>query len=163
MELYFRDNFFNAGRTEIMNEAGQPAGSVDLRSTFGSALDIYDYTGSIVCSGKLRFMANRWDLTAPSGSPLGTVRERLSFLSKRYEYDAGEGRGVYEITCPLFSKEYSIVSMTGDVVARFIQTSRWLESGAYCLQNGSQLLDEYVLVGVVMGVHTMQKNTQGSF
>ncbi len=42
MELYFRDNFFNAGRTDIVNARREPAGKLDLKSAFGSSLDVLD-------------------------------------------------------------------------------------------------------------------------
>jgi len=38
MKLYVRDNFFNSGKTEILDERNHAVGVVDLRSAFGSAL-----------------------------------------------------------------------------------------------------------------------------
>ncbi|MDN8590450.1 hypothetical protein Q0V21_16880 [Paenibacillus sp. 11B] len=51
MELYFRDNFFNAGYTEIMNheQEQEQAGHLDLKSAFGSSLDVFDNSGLICC------------------------------------------------------------------------------------------------------------------
>ena len=43
--LYFKDNFFNSGKTDILSENQDVLGEVDLRSSFGSGLDIYDVNG----------------------------------------------------------------------------------------------------------------------
>jgi hypothetical protein len=83
----------------------------------------------------------------------------MSFFSKRFEYDTHE-RGSYEITSPGFSKEYSIKNNKGEMVASFAKTSSWIQSGAYHLQNNSDLLDSFELVAVVMGVHSIHKNQQ---
>lgn len=107
MELYIRDNFFNSGTTVIMDEFGQPAGTLDLRSALTSTLDVYDAGGVKVCTGKFRLLSSKWGITDREGHPVGIVRERISFLSKRFQYDAG-ARGVYEITSPVFSKEYDV-------------------------------------------------------
>ncbi|WKL00173.1 hypothetical protein Q0F98_23680 [Paenibacillus amylolyticus] len=72
MELYFRDNFFNAGYTEIMNPNQEQAGHLDLKSVFGSSLDVSDNSG-LVCSGKFRMLTNRWDITAADGRHLGVL------------------------------------------------------------------------------------------
>jgi hypothetical protein len=85
----------------------------------------------------------------------------MSFMSKRYEYDAGP-RGVYEITSPTFSKEYRIQGYDGRTVAVFNQTSRWFQSGAFHVDNGSPLLDSYELITVVMGVNAIQNRHQSA-
>ncbi|RAI92514.1 hypothetical protein DET54_110222 [Paenibacillus pabuli] len=85
MELYFRDNFFNAGYTEIMNHEQERAGHLDLKSAFGSSLDVFDNSG-LICSGKFRMFSNRWDVTSADGREWGVLRARFSFFSKKYEY-----------------------------------------------------------------------------
>ena len=60
MALIFRDNFFSAGMTEIQNEAGAPAGRLDLKSAFTSSLEVYDGSDRLVCTGKLPFFSRRW-------------------------------------------------------------------------------------------------------
>lgn len=157
MELYFSDNFFNAGKQEIMNRDGEAVGVLDLKSAFGSSLDIYDVNGAFLCGGKFRFFSNKWHIQGPNERPLGLLRVRMSFFSKRFEYDAGD-RGTYEITSPAFSREYTILHRgNGQEAASFAKISGWLQSGAFCLQNHSTELDDFELVAVVMGVHAIQK------
>ncbi|GAF07761.1 hypothetical protein JCM16418_1789 [Paenibacillus pini JCM 16418] len=158
-ELFFKDNFFSAGYTQIMDRQEQAAGSLDLKSAFGSSLDVYNGIGELICSGKFRFFSRKWEVSNGSGNAIGVLRERISFLAKKYEYDAGE-RGVYDITSPAFSKEYTVYDQGGQRVALFDQTSSWLQSGAFRLQNHSTLLDSYELIAVVMGVHAIRKHHQ---
>ncbi|MDR6727058.1 uncharacterized protein YxjI [Paenibacillus amylolyticus] len=155
MELYFKDNFFNAGYTEIMNQDQEQVGHLDLKSAFGSSIDVFAPSG-LICSGKFRMLTNRWDVTSADGSHWGVLRARLSFFSKKYEYDAGS-RGVYEVSAPAFSQEYEITGMGGRTVASFRRTSGWFSSGAFVLHNESEQLGTYELIAVVMGVHAINK------
>ena len=161
MELFFKDNFFNAGTTEVMNEAGEMVGSVDLKSAFGSSLDVYDESGMKVCGGSFRFFSNKWVVSDRNDEELGVLRMRMSFFTKRYEYDAGE-RGVYEITSPAFSKEYEVLNEGGETAARFNRISGWLQSGAFHLENNSLHLGDWELIAMVMGVHAIQKRANNS-
>ncbi|KKO54223.1 hypothetical protein [Paenibacillus sp. DMB20] len=161
MSLYVKDNFFNAGTTEILNEAGEAVGSVDLKSAFGSSLDVYDDRGQKVCSGTFRFFSNKWEIADKDEYEIGVLRMRMSFLTKKYEYDANE-RGVYEILSPAFSKEYEVVDQSGRTVAGFRRISGWLQSGAYHLENNSGHLSDWELIAVVMGVHSIQKRVNKS-
>ena len=79
MELYFRDNFFNAGYTEIMDGNQEQAGHLDLKSLFGSSLDVFGPEG-LICSGRFGMLSNRWDVTSVDGRHLGVLRARMSFL-----------------------------------------------------------------------------------
>lgn len=161
MGLYFKDNFFSAGTTDIMNETGEIVGSVDLKSAFGSSLDVYDKAGMRVCGGKFRFFSNKWEISDANEYELGVLRMRMSFFTKKFEYDAGE-RGIYEIISPSFSKEYEVQGEDGQVIARFNQTSNWLQSGAFYLENGSEHIGEWELIAVVMGVHAIRKRANNS-
>ncbi|AJS57356.1 hypothetical protein [Paenibacillus sp. IHBB 10380] len=161
MELYFKDNFFNAGISDLMNEAGEPVGSIDLKSAIGSSLDVYDSTGAKVCGGKFRFLSNKWGIIDNKDELMGVLRARMSFFSKKYEYDAGN-RGTYEITSPAFSKEYNIQSANGETVVTFARVNGWLQPGAYGLHNKSSELNHYELVAVVMGVHEIQKRSRSN-
>lgn len=156
IELYFRDNFFNAGFGDIMDAQGQNVGTLNLKSAFGSSLEVYNGNGHRVFSGQFRFFSNKWEIIRNEGDVLGVLRMRMSFLSKRLEYDAG-GRGLYEITAPAFSQEYTIQDGTGLTIASFAKRSDWLMPGAYCLWNDSGVLDSYELVTVVMGVNAILK------
>ncbi|MDO3408237.1 hypothetical protein QWJ34_00500 [Saccharibacillus sp. CPCC 101409] len=154
MDLYFADNFFNMGVTKIMNEAGEMAGTIDLKSAFGSSVDVYGLSGSLLYTGKFQLMLNRWRVLDSAGNDIGLLRPRLTFFTKKFEYDAGEN-GVYEIESPNFSKEY-IVTERGQTVATFAKTNGWLRTDAYGLRNASRL-DDYELVAVVMGVNAIRK------
>lgn len=161
MGIYFKDNFFSAGMTDIMNEAGDILGHVDLKSAFGSSLDVYDQAGMRVCVGKFRFFSNKWEVSDANEYELGVLRMRMSFFTKKFEYDAGE-RGIYEITSPSFSKEYEVQGEDGRIIASFRQTSNWLQSGAFYLENGSDRLGDWELIAVVMGVHAIRKRANNS-
>lgn len=58
MKFYFRDNFFSAGKTEILNEANEVIGELDLKSAFGSSLDVYGKNGELLCSGGFQGIRN---------------------------------------------------------------------------------------------------------
>lgn len=161
MHLYFKDNFFSSGITDIMDREGRVIGSLDLKSAFGSSLDVYNAGGEIVCNGSFRFFSNKWNITGGNGEELGLLRMRMSFFTKKFEYDAG-ARGVYEITSPAFSNEYEITDETGRVIAQFSRISGWLQAGAYQLQNESDVLDDWELVAVVMGIHQIRKRNNSA-
>ncbi|OWR30851.1 hypothetical protein CDO73_09695 [Saccharibacillus sp. O23] len=159
MELYVTDNFFNMGRTDILNAAGDPAGMLDLRSAFGSAVDIYANSGELLYTGKFRLMMRRWQIFDASGRQVGELCPRFTLFTKKFEYDAGD-RGVYDIESPNFSKSYSITQDRAEV-ASFERTSSWMLSGAYRLRNTSRL-DDYELVAVVMGVNAIRKRQRSA-
>lgn len=161
MDLYFRDNFFNAGQTEILSESNERVGEVDLRSTFGSALDVFDQMGSRLYSGSFRLFSNKWNVTGAAGEERGILRSRMSFLSKRYEYEA-YGIGEFEITSPAFSREYEIRDSSEQLVASFEKVSSWFASSAYCLHNQSNHVDSYEWITVILGMHEIQKRHRNS-
>jgi uncharacterized protein YxjI len=161
LKLIFRDNFFSAGQTEIVDEHSQPMGELDLKSSFGSSVDVYGSDGRLACAGKFRRFSNKWEVAAGDGRLLGTVRYRMSFFDKKFEYDAG-ARGIFRITSPAFSREYTIQNHMGREVARFGRISGWFSSGAYALENLSDELESYELIAVVMGVHSIQKRHQSA-
>ncbi|WP_256759730.1 hypothetical protein [Cohnella sp. WQ 127256] len=156
MKIYFRDNFFNSGRTEILSESNEYVGEVDLRSSFGSALDVYGVDGGHLYGGKFPMLSYKWIVTGPGGVEWGQLRYRMSFLSKRYEYDSFT-RGVYEITSPAFSREYEIHDEKGVLAATFQKESGWFEASAYCLTTFSDDVDSYEWISVVLGMHEIQK------
>ncbi|MCQ4086466.1 hypothetical protein [Saccharibacillus sp. JS10] len=159
MELYFSDNFFNAGQTEILNEAGEAVGRLDLRSLFGSALDIYGAGGELLYTGRFQMMLRRWKVLNGNNEEVGVLRPRFTILTKKFSYDAGV-RGEYEIESPNFSKDY-VITRDGSVAAEFSRTSGWIRSGAYRLQNYSELPD-YELIAVVMGVNAIRKRQRSA-
>ncbi|AOZ93816.1 hypothetical protein [Paenibacillus crassostreae] len=156
MELYFKDNFFSSGESDIMNTAGEVIGRIDLKSAFSSSLDVYVSSGQLACTGKFRMLLNKWVIADRRDIQLGVLSRRMSFLKKKYEYET-DNRGIFEITSPAFSKEYIIQKSNGENVASFSRINNWLQSGAFRLCNDAKELDSYELVAVVMGVHEIQK------
>ncbi|NOU98855.1 hypothetical protein [Paenibacillus planticolens] len=161
MKLYFRDNFFNAGVTEILNEQEEEIGHLDLKSAFGSAIDVYGPKSELLCKGGFPFFSNRWEVTGANGEELGVLRSRFAFFTKKFTYET-ERRGSFEIISPAFSKEYEVTDDSGALVAHFEQVNGWFSSGAFRLSNHSQDLDSYELAAVIMGMHAIQKRQRSA-
>ncbi|MCL6458863.1 MAG: hypothetical protein K6T85_12725 [Gorillibacterium sp.] len=162
MQLIFRDSFFSAGRTDIVDASGNPAGVLDLGSAFSAKVEAYNAEGRLACKGKFRHaLSSKWLVLGPAEEELGLLRSRMSFLSKRYEYEA-YGRGVFEITSPAFSREYEVTQTSGQLVARFERINGFFSSGAFRLDNQLDSLDSYELTVVIMGVHAIQKSQQAA-
>ncbi|MEO3946038.1 hypothetical protein [Gorillibacterium sp. CAU 1737] len=157
MTLFFRDNFFSMGETEILGSAGEAAGRIDLKGAFSSSLDVYDAADRLAYSGRFTLFSGRWTISNCRGEEVGKLRPRFSLSTKRFEYDARQ-RGVYEIRSPIFSKEYEIFDSSGQTVAHFEKTSGFFSSDAFRLTNSSPQLDDYELVAVVMGLYAIQKH-----
>lgn len=156
MELYFRDNFFNAGRTDIVNARREPAGTLDLKSAFGSSLDVLDLKRESCLQRKVPVHVNQMGGDGGGRKPAGRAETPSQFHVEKFIYES-EGRGIYEIFSPAFFKEYSITDERGLAVAQFEKVNGWFESGAFCLRNESERLGSYELIAVVMGVHETNK------
>ncbi|NOU73679.1 hypothetical protein GC098_20015 [Paenibacillus sp. LMG 31458] len=156
MNLYFRDNFFNSGITEILDEQEENVGHLDLKSPFGSAIEVYGQNGQLLCKGSFPIFSSKWEVTGANGGQLGVLRSRVAFFTKKFTYET-ERRGNYEIISPVFSKEYEISDESGAHVARFEQVNGRFSSGAFLLNNQCEYLDTYELVAVIMGMHAIQK------
>lgn len=161
MNLYFRDNFFNAGVTEILNEKEESVGHLDLKSAFGSSINVYGQNGQLLCQGSFPYFSSKWEVVNAVGNRLGVLRYRFSFFNKKFSYET-EGRGHYDIISPAFSKEYEMFSDSGEQVVRFNQVNGWFSSGAFLLNNNSEYLDNYELVAVIMGMHAIQKRQRSA-
>lgn len=158
MELYFSDNFFSRGETRIMDTQGKDVGTLDLQSMFKASLLIYGPDQRLRYSAKFRSFSNRWQVLDVHSHVTGVLRAKFSWLKKSYHYDAGS-RGHYKIDSPAFSKSYSITDSNGHEVAIFERTSRGFQPGAFRLDNHSGRLDPYELIAVIMGIHSIDKNT----
>lgn len=156
MNLYFRDNFFNAGVTEILDEKEENVGHLNLKSSFSSAIEVYGQNGQLLCKGSFPIFSSKWEVTGTDGRQLGVLRSRIALFTKKFTYET-EGRGSYEIISPVFSKEYEISDESGALVVRFEQVNGWFSSGAFLLNNQCENLDTYELVAVIMGMHAIQK------
>ncbi|MBP1964365.1 hypothetical protein [Paenibacillus aceris] len=156
MNLYFRDNFFSAGRTDILNDKEEKVGHLDLKSAFSSAIDVYGLNSKLLYKGGFPFFSGKWVITDADGGRIGVLRSRFALFTKKFTYET-EGRDSYEIVSPAFSKEYEISDESGTRVARFEQINGWFSSGAFTLNNQCSKLDIYELVAVIMGMHAIQK------
>ncbi|RXZ79344.1 hypothetical protein EBB07_23080 [Paenibacillaceae bacterium] len=162
MELYFHDNFFSAGETQIMNASGASVGTINLQNMLTATMSVYDANGKLRCSGKFPFFSMRWEVTDGQGSVWGELRRRFTLFEKRYEYNT-YSRGLFYIEAPAFSRSYDIFDHSGRKVAAFYNTNNWLQSGAFCLTNhDASLLDDYELIAVIMGVHSIQKRQRNA-
>ncbi|PLT44246.1 hypothetical protein NYE40_03850 [Paenibacillus sp. FSL W8-1187] len=158
MELYFRDNFFSSGETEIMDASGRPIGKVDLRSAFGSSLEIFGAAGESLYEGRFLAFSSKWRVLQAGGEEIGQLRWRMAFFSKRFEYDS-YGRGVYQLTSPAMSKEYEIADEDGRIVGRFERVSGWMSAGAFRLECGECQVPPLEWAAVILGMNAMQKQS----
>jgi len=156
MTLYFKDNFFSAGRTEIFNSSKEKVGELDLKSAFSSGVDVLDQDGNLVVSGKFPFFSNKWRITDKFEQEIGVLKQKLTFLAKKYEYDA-YGRGIYLIESEPFSHTYEIFDEHSNQIARFEKVSAFFESRAYQLSSTTDTVSSEELIAVVMGINAIQK------
>ncbi|MGG1677938.1 hypothetical protein ACIFOT_19565 [Neobacillus sp. NRS-1170] len=154
--LYFKDNFFSSGRTEIFNSSKEMVGELDLKSAFSSSIDVLDRNQNIVVSGKFTFFSNKWRIYNSNEEEIGILKEKFTFLSKKYEYDA-YGRGVYQIKAEPFSRLYEIMDDRSNPVGRFEKVSGFFASPAYQLSNFNEKVTNEELIAVVMGINAIQK------
>lgn len=158
--VYFSDQFFSAGRTDIFNQSEERIGSLDLKSSFTSSLNIENEEGTVVIEGAFPFLSNRWAIKYPGGDELGNVKASFSFFSKKFRYETG--RETYEIESPAFSNEYVIYDENEKKVAVFQKVNGFLEAAAYELSNQSESLSTEELIAVVMGVNAIQKRNRST-
>ncbi|WP_409252973.1 hypothetical protein V1502_03315 [Bacillus sp. SCS-153A] len=160
-ELYFSDNFFSSGRTDIFNSEKERVGELDLKSAFSASVDVLDNEGQILASGKFPFFGNRWIVSGKNGEELGELRQKWSFFAKKFQYHS-VGKGTYTIESEAFSKEYTILDQQGAVSCSFEKVSGFFSSPAYKLENKSANLSNQELVAVVMGVNAIQKRNNAA-
>lgn len=154
--LYFRDNFFSAGITEIFNSSKDKVGELDLKSAFSASIDVLDRNGKIIVSGKFPFISSKWIITDANDYELGVLKAKLSFLSKKYEYTT-DSRGIYYIESEPFSYQYEIYDDQSNLSAKFEKVSGFFTSPAFQLINFTEKVCNEELVAVVMGINAIQK------
>ncbi|RIW26838.1 hypothetical protein D3H55_23465 [Bacillus salacetis] len=159
--LYFADNFFSSGRTEIYNAEKEVVGELDLKSAFSASVDVLNNDGSIMASGKFPFMGNRWVVAGKEGEDIGELRQKWAFFTKRFQYQS-LGKGIFSIESEAFSKEYTILDDQGAVICSFERVSGFFSTPAYKLENFSECLSNQELVTVVMGVNAIQKRNNAA-
>jgi uncharacterized protein YxjI len=154
--IYFKDNFFSSGKTDIYNESQEKLGHIDLKSAFGSSLNVENEKGEVVVEASFPIFSSKWSIKQSDGSELGKVKSSFAFFSKRYHYVTENM--TYEIQSPAFSKEYVIYDENMQEVATFKKVNGFFESAAYELKNYSDILLTEELIAVVMGVNAIDKN-----
>ncbi|MCL6572969.1 MAG: hypothetical protein K6T88_15000 [Bacillus sp. (in: Bacteria)] len=159
--LYFQDNFFSAGKTEIFNSSKEMVGKLDLKSTFSSSIDVLDKDGNMVVSGKFAFFGNKWRISDSSDQEIGVLKQKLTFLSKKYEYETFE-RGTYFIDSEPFSQEYEITDEQSNQIGRFEKVSGFFSSPAYQLSNFNEKVTIEELIAIVMGVNAIRKRNNAA-
>jgi uncharacterized protein YxjI len=159
--VYLQDNFFSAGKTEIFNESKVKVGELDLKSMFSEGVEILDLDGNVITCGKFPFMGLKWRIYDSQGEEIGALKQKLSFFSKNYEYDA-QGRGYFYIKSEAFSKQYDIFQDETNIVATFEKISGFFSSPAFRLTNHSIQLSTEEIIAVVMGVNAIQRRNSAS-
>jgi hypothetical protein len=159
--IYFSDNFFSAGATTIFNENKEEVGTLDLKSAFTSSVDILGLDGTVKTKGYFPLFSRRWTVTDGLDKELGTLRQRFSFFTKKYEYVAHH-RGVYEIFSEAFSREFQISDENGNLVSEFKRVNGFFQSPAFQLTNLSECVSNEEWVAVVMGVSMIIKRNNAA-
>jgi uncharacterized protein YxjI len=158
--VYFNDNFFSSGRTDIYNESQEKLGEIDLKSAFGSSLNVENERGEVVVEGSFPFFSGRWNIKQPNGTKLGEVKSSFAFFTMQYHYLTKND--TYEIESPAFSKEYTILDEHKAEVATFKKVNGFFQSAAFELKNYSDSLSTEELIAVVMGVNAIEKRNNSS-
>lgn len=159
--LYFSDNFFSAGKTDIYNEEKVVVGQLDLKSAFSSSVDVMDQNGKVMTTGHLKVFSNRWYVQQQDGQELGILRTRFAFFKKKFEYRT-QNRGVYLIYSEAFSSEYTVLDEQEESVAKFEKVSGFFSSPVFRMNKNTEQLSHQELVTVVMGVNMINKRRRSS-
>lgn len=159
-ELYFKDNFFSVGRTEIFNSSKERVGEIDLKSAFSLSIDVLNKAGSLVVIGKFTIFSNKWRIYNSNEQEIGVLTQKISLLMKKFEYTANN-RGVFQIKSEPFSREYMILDEQENLITKFEKVSGFFSASAFQLSNFSDELTMEELIAVVMGVNEIQKRNSG--
>jgi hypothetical protein len=154
--VYVRENFWSAGKTEIVNESRRTVGELDLLSAFHSGVNVLDPHGRVLCRGSFRFFSNKWLVATGSGEEIGLLKGKLSLFSKKFAYESYRN-GMFTIQSPAFSREFDVLNEAGRRVARFEKMSGFFSSGAYRLTIDRSSLPMPEFICVVMGVNAIMK------
>lgn len=159
--IYFTDNFFSAGVTEIYNDQKEQIGSLDLKGAFSSDVTVLDKEDKVLLAGGFRFFSRKWFVQDQEEQEIGELVQRFAFFSKRFEYEA-YNRGVYRIESEPFTRDYEIYDESDHLVGEFHRTDGFFESPAFCLTNHSDVLTDDELIIIVMGVNMIEKRNSSN-
>ncbi|QKS70207.1 hypothetical protein FLK61_25945 [Paenalkalicoccus suaedae] len=152
--VYFSDNFFSSGKTDIFNEDKERVGELDLKGAFSSSVRIETKEGNVL-EAAFPFFSMKWRIKLEDGTKVGEVKYALSFSKKRYTYTTSTGE--YDISAPAFSRSYTIKDTDEQTVAIFDRVSGFFSAPSYKLVNESDYLTTEELIAVVMGVNAIEK------
>lgn len=159
--VFFSDNFFSAGRTDILNDQKEKIGEIDLKSAFSSSIDVLDLNGVIVVNGKFPVFGNRWKIYNQSNREIGEVKVKFTFLAQKYEYQVYGGKA-FTIQAEPFSRKYEIFNDHQELIAKFAKVSGFFSAAAFQLSSFTEEISVEELVAVVMGVNAIQKRRNSS-
>ena len=159
--VYFSDNFFSTGYTDIFSHEQEKIGSLDLKSPFKEGVDVIDLSGNVLVRGKFPFMSNKWIVLAREETIIGELKESFAFFSKNYHYKAVD-KGVYKIHSPAFSKQYEIRDDRNKPVAYFKKVNSFFENPSFQLINYSNTIPAFEWIVVIMGIHAIQKRRRSA-
>ncbi|MBM7581104.1 LURP-one-related/scramblase family protein [Jeotgalibacillus terrae] len=157
--MYFSDQFFSAGKTDIFNGNKEKIGAIDHKSAFTSGINIEDIYGETVIEAGFSFFSNKWSIKRAE-EELGFVKYAISFFTKKYRYFKNGQE--FEIESPAFSKEYTVFNSAKEEVATFRKVSGFFQSSAYELTNHTDVFEADELIAVIMGVNAIEKRNQGA-
>lgn len=159
--VYFQDNFFSTGNTDIKDGDNNRVGSLDLKSAFSSSVSIMDEENLEMMRGFFPFFSNTWQVEDYQNEQLGSLKHAWFSFSKKFHYETNN-RGVYEITSPVFSREYYVKDHQGQEIATFTRVDSFFSAPAFKLVNKSAELSSEELVVVIMGVNAIEKRRRSN-
>lgn len=159
--LYFTDNFFSQGKTDIFNESKEKVGELDLKSMFSAGVDILDLAGNVKVSGRFPFLSSKWKIYNELNDEIGSLKEKFAFFSEKFVYQAYD-RDLFQIKSGAFSKLYEIYKDETQLICKFERISGFFSSPAYELKSYTDEVPTEELIAVVMGVNAIQKRRNNS-
>ncbi|MFC4559748.1 hypothetical protein ACFO3D_16295 [Virgibacillus kekensis] len=159
--IYFTDNFFSAGKTEIFNGDQENIGSLDLKSAFSSSVDILNTEGNVVMKASFPFLSRSWVVKDQDDQEVGKLKQRFAFFSKKFVYHSYL-HGDFKIRSEALSRDYDILNTNEELVATFKRVNGFFRSPAFELSNNSSGLSNEELIAVVMGVNMIIKRNNSA-
>lgn len=126
--VYFSDQFFSTGRTDIYNEEKEIKGALDLKSSFTSSLSVEDEQGDILMEAAFPFLLGKWTIWDSKGKVMGELKANFSLFTKKYTYKTNTT--TYPIDSPAFSGEYTIYNEREREVATFKKVNGFFQASA---------------------------------
>lgn len=157
--IYFKDNFFSKGITQIYNCDKEQIGQLDLKSAFSSSVDVQDRDGKVIAKGFFPFMSRKWHVVGDDESQRGILKQKITFFSKKFEY-VSDHFGVLVIESAAFSNEYRMMDENEEVVVEFKKISGFFEVPVFQLKNGTESIENEEMIAIVMGVNMINKRNR---